>query len=114
MTVKYISFDLIEFDSESDCLDYEAKRKNLLLSIKFYKGKNRMKLDSLDDLYKMYNNATRCIFPSIEAKREMQRCVGFCALTKESELEPYDDCKHLKYRVNETKLCWEQDEEVER
>lgn len=112
MTVKYISFDGKEFGSESDCLVYEARVKQLLLSIKFYDGRKRMKLNSVNGLDNCYNNATRCIFPSIEAKQEMQRCFGFCALTKEGELEPYDDCKCLKYRVNVTKLCWEQDEEA--
>lgn len=113
MTVKYISSDGKEFSSESDCLAYEGQTKNLLLSIKFYDGRKRIKLNSVDNLEKCYDNATRCIFPSIEAKREMRRYVGFCARTKEGELESYDDCKHLKYRVNASKLCWEQDEEVE-
>lgn len=41
MTIKYISFDEQMFDTKAECLAYEKWRKNLLLSVKFYKGRVR-------------------------------------------------------------------------
>lgn len=66
-------------------------------------------MNLLEDIEDCYNNATRCIFPSIEAKRELQSYYGFCAVDKRGKLEPCDK-QHLKYRVNTSKLCWEQDD----
>lgn len=111
MTIKYISFDEQTFDTKAECLAYEKWRKNLLLSVKFYKGRVRMKYTTVEEFDKCYNEATRCIFPSLEVKREVRSYYGFCAIKKDGWSEPMDsEC--LKYRINEKKSIWQQDEET--
>ena len=83
MTIKYVSFDDQEFDTKAECLAYEKRLKKLILSAKFYKGRTRMKYKTVEEFYECYNEATRCIFPSLEAKREIQIHYGFCAIKKE-------------------------------
>lgn len=56
MTVKYIGFDSKEFDSENDCLAYETRVKQLLLSTKFYtrlNGSTRRWKNEIDAKYKV-------------------------------------------------------------
>ena len=110
MTIKYISFDEKEFDTKAECLAYEKQLKKLLLSVKFYKGRTRMKYTTDEEFYDCYNEATRCIFPSLEVKREVCGYYGFCAIKKDGWSE-HRDSKCLKYRVNEERSSWQQDEE---
>lgn len=111
MTIKYISFDDQEFDVKAECLAYERRLKKLLLSVKFYKGRTRMKYTTVEEFYECYNTATRCIFPSLEAKREVQGYYGFCAINKKGCHEDSDN-KCLKYRANDEEGSWQQDEEA--
>lgn len=110
MTIKYISFDYREFDTKAECLAYEKRLKKLLLSVKFYKGRTRMKYTTVEEFDKCYNEATRCVFPSLEVKREVCGYYGFCAINKDGWSEDMDsEC--LKYRANNEKSSWQQDEE---
>lgn len=111
MTIKYISFDDQEFDAKAECLAYEKRTKELLLSVKFYKGRNRMKYATDEEFYDCYNEATRCIFPSLEVKREVCSYYGFCAIKKDVWSE-HSDSECLKYRINEKESSWQQDEEA--
>lgn len=110
MTIKYISFDEKEFDTKAECLAYEKRVKKLLLSVKFYKGRTRMKYTTVEEFEKCYNEATRCIFPSLEVKREVYGYYGFCAIKKNGRDED-SDSKCLKYRANDEEGCWQEDEE---
>lgn len=107
---KYISFDDREFDTKAECLAYEKRLKKLFLLVKFYKGRTRMKFSSIEEFDKCYNEATRCIFPSLEVKQEVCSYYGFCAIKKDGWSEPRDS-KCLKYRANEKESSWQQDEE---
>lgn len=109
MTIKYISFDDQEFDTKAECLAYEKRIKKLLLSAKFYKGRSRMKYTTVKEFYDCYNNATRCIFPSLEIKREVQGYYGFCAIKKDGWCE-HSDSECLKYRINVEEGAWQQDD----
>ena len=110
MTIKYISFDGQEFDTKAECLACEKRRKKLLLSVKFYKGRTRMKYTTVEEFEKCYNEATRCIFPSLDVKREVFGYYGFCAIKKDGWFED-SNSKCLKYRANDEKGVWQQDEE---
>jgi hypothetical protein len=110
MTVKYVSFDDREFDTKAECLAYEKRTKALLLSVKFYKGRTRMKYTTVEEFYNCYNEATRCIFPSLEAKREVCGHYGFCAIKKNGRHED-SDSKCLRYRANDEEGSWQEDEE---
>lgn len=111
MTIKYISFDDQEFDTKAECLMYERRLKSLLLSVKFYNGRTRMKYATVEEFENCYNQATRCIFPSLEAKREVRGYYGFCAVDKRGSFED-SDSNCLKYRSNDEIGAWQQDEEV--
>jgi hypothetical protein len=110
MTIKYISFDDKEFDTKAECLAYEKRTKALLLSVKFYKGRTRMKYTTVEEFYECYNTATRCIFPSLEAKQEVCSYYGFCAIKKDGWHADMNN-KCLKYRVNHEEGAWQEDEE---
>jgi hypothetical protein len=111
MTIKYISFDEKEFDTKAECLAYEKQLKKLLLSVKFYKGRTRMKYTTDEEFYYCYNEATRCIFPSLEVKREVCGYYGFCAIKKDGwSADMNNEC--LKYRANAKESSWQEDEEV--
>lgn len=110
MTIKYVSFDDREFDTKAECLAYEKRTKALLLSVKFYKGRTRMKYTTVEEFYECYNTATRCIFPSLEAKQEVCGYYGFCAIKKNGR-DADSDSKCLKYRANDEEGAWQEDEE---
>lgn len=110
MTIKYVSFDDREFDTKVECLAYEKRTKALLLSVKFYKGRTRMKYTTVEEFYDCYNEATRCIFPSLEVKREVCGYYGFCAIKKDGWCADMSN-KCLKYRVNAKENSWQEDEE---
>ena len=110
MTIKYISFDGEEFDTKAECLAHEKRLKKLLLSVKFYKGRTRMKYTTVEEFENCFNEATRCIFPSLESKQEVCGYYGFCAIDKRGSHEDYGD-KCLKYRANDEMGAWQQDEE---
>jgi hypothetical protein len=110
MTIKYISFDDKEFDTKAECLAYEKRTKELLLSVKFYKGRTRMKYSTVEEFEKCYNEATRCIFPSLEVKREVCGYYGFCAIKKDGWTADMDN-ECLKYKANIERCSWQEDEE---
>ena len=110
MIIKYISFDDKEFDTKAECLAYEKRTKALRLSVKFYKGRTRMKYTTVEEFYNCYDEATRCIFPSLEAKQEVCGYYGFCAIKKNGrDADMHSKC--LKYRANDEEGCWQEDEE---
>ena len=111
MTIKYISFDEKEFDTKVECLAYEKRLKKLLLSVKFYKGRARMKYTTVEEFDTCYDEATRCIFPSLEVKREVCGYYGFCAIKKDGWNADMNN-KCLKYRVNAKEDSWQEDEET--
>ena len=110
MTIKYISFDDQEFDTKAECLAYEKRLKKLLLSVKFYKGRTRMRYTTVEEFYDCYNEATRCVFPSLEVKREVCGYYGFCAIKKDGwTADVYNEC--LKHSANIERCSWQEDEE---
>lgn len=109
MTIRYISFDGEEFGTKSECIAHEKRLKKLLLSVKFYNGRTRMEYTTTEEFYDCYNTATRCVFPSLEVKREVSSYYGFCAVDKRGIYENHED-KCLKYRANSKMSSWQQDE----
>lgn len=87
----YIALDGEEFETKSECLDYERNIRNFVKMCRFYSGRIRIPIrgDSYENLVKdldyAYSNATRIKFDSLNAKNWFKSFFGFSSKYEDHE-----------------------------